>query len=389
MTVFLFFLGIAQVFLIWSLGQAGYRQKARAEKEKSRADNNRLWPSCAVIIPVSGENPKMESALRSLLDQDYPNFHIFMVTATEDDPARTMVELLQDDYDNMTLVTAGLTDGRGQKNHNLLAGVAAAGDMPDIYVFCDSTHIAAKDFLRCLVLPIAAGEAAFSTGYHQVEPRDNGLVTLAYAINVLFMRLMQGQGALTQPWGGAMAMSRRAFSQYNVAKLWADNVVDDCSLGALLQKEGVHVRFCPAALLGTFAAGHSSKVWRAWLGRQILFLKFCMPGQWIILGAFSLLMLIPPIWCLFAVLEGLMNIGGGMGPFLALCWFCLIVWAVGGWRKFFPEKIVPWRWLAAFFYACGMFAAACFATIGAKSITWQNILYQVGKNGIVKAVVRQ
>lgn len=389
MTVFLFFLGIAQVLLIWSLGQAGYRQKTRAEKDKSRADTNPLWPTCALIIPVSGEKPEMESALRSLLEQDYPNFHIYMVTATEDDPARTIVELLQDDYDNMSIVTAGLTEARGQKNHNLLAGIAAAGNGPDVYVFCDSTHIAAKDFLRCLVLPIAAGEAAFSTGYHQVVPGDSGLVTLAYAISVLFMRLMQGQGALTQPWGGAMAMSRSAFSQYQVAKLWAGNVVDDCSLGALLQKEGAHVRFCPAALLETFARGHTCKVWRAWLERQILFLKFCMPGQWIILGAFSFLMIIPPIWCLIAVLDGMMNIGGGMAPFLALCWFCLIAWAVGGWTNFFPEKIVSWRWLTAFFCACAMFAATCFSTIGAKSITWQNILYQVGKKGSVKAVVRK
>ena len=34
------------------------------------------------------------------------------------------------------------------------------------------------------------------------------------------MRLLQGLSAFTQPWGGAMAMTRAAFERYGVARLW-------------------------------------------------------------------------------------------------------------------------------------------------------------------------
>ena len=61
----------------------------------------------------------------------------------------------------------------------------------------------------------------------------------------------------------AMAMTRAAYAKYAVAQLWVENVVDDCSLSALLQVRGAKVRLCPGALLHTDAVNHSLPVWRA------------------------------------------------------------------------------------------------------------------------------
>lgn len=390
MSVFFFLLGVFQCFLLWNLARTGRKliTLRQIDRQRSLLAPPDGWPGCALIVPVAGNHPTTAAALRSLAEQNYPDFKIYFVTASYEDSATPVITSLVRSYPNIAHIVAGHTAGRGQKNHNLLAGVQAAGaDMP-VYAFCDSTHLAESDFLRCLVAPLARGEAAFTTGYHEVEPADNQIVTLAYALNVLFMRFLQASPGLTQPWGGAMAMSRQAFIRYGVAELWSASVVDDCSLAALLQTEHARVRLCPGAISKTLVSGHSLSVWSAWLNRQILFLEFCMPGQWLALGVVCCLMLVPPIWFICACLDGMANIGDGTGPFLALCWLCCVGWIIGSWRRFVAASPPISRWLSAFFCACVMFACVYISTFGKHKILWNGILYHVGKNGRVTSLNR-
>ena len=112
----------------------------------------------------------------------------------------------------------------------MLAGEAAAvEDEVELLAFCDSTHIAPRDFIRRLVAPVVDGED-FSTGYHKVVARDTGIVTMAYALCVQLMRYLQGISSFTQLWGGAMCFRLSAFRSYGVREFWMSNVVDDCSL---------------------------------------------------------------------------------------------------------------------------------------------------------------
>lgn len=390
MTLFLFFVGVFQCAIIWMLGQAGVglRERAKKEKELARSEPRSGWPVCAMIIPVSGARPYMENALRSLLNQDYPDYSVRIVTATADDAAMGLINRLMDDYPALIHITAGETAGMGQKNHNLLAGVASVDDESEIYVFCDSTHVARPDFLRCLVGPVARHHAPFSVGYHEVDTLDNGAITLAYALSVMAMRFLQGVSAFTQPWGGALAMSREAFASFNVAELWRTNVVDDCSLAWWLRKHGAHVALCPAALLLTYAQNHTFDAWRAWLERQILFLKFCLPGQWLGLGLFCAVMIVPPVWGAWSVFRGILGIGGNLAPFLALCWFCLAAWAIGTWRSFLPRKTGWGKWFWAFLLSCCMFALTYTGTIWERNIKWGKLSYRVGKRGKVESINR-
>lgn len=383
MTSVVFVLGLAQCALLYLLTSCGVKlaRQAQREREEVRYVPPGGWPCAAMIIPAAGNDPRMEAALRSLLEQDYPGLLPVIVTAGEDDSAADIIRRLREEYPALRHVIAGEARGCGQKNWNSLAGVAAVGDAVDIYMFCDSTHMADPEFARCLAGPLARGEAAFSTGYHEVEPHDHGIVTLAYALSVLLMRLLQGVAAFTQPWGGAMAMTRKAFERYGVARLWASSVVDDCSLGAMLQARGVHVRLCAAALLRTTARDHAFGTWRAWMERQVLFLKFCMPGQWLLLGVLAVLMLAPPLWAATAFVRDLLGRGGGMGPFLALCWLLLLAGILSGWRRLVMVPVPLGRWLAAFFCASGLFAWVYLATIPAKTITWRHMVYRVGKGG--------
>lgn len=386
----MFFLGLLQCLVIWAMGQVGIslREKGARNREQAKGTPPGGWPKIAMLIPVSGSHPAMEAALHSLLEQDYPDYLPYIITATDTDSAMGLIERLKDEYPRLQHIVAGQAENCGQKNYNLLAGIRSAGPNVEVYAFCDSTHVAAPDFLRCLVLPVARGETAFSTGYHQVVPADSQTGTLGYALSVLFMRLLQGMTWLTQPWGGAMAIKRSAFEHYAIARLWETNVVDDCSLAEWLAKNGVHVHLAPGALLLTFTHDHALPLWRAWLQRQILFLKFCMVGQWLALGGLCLLMTIPPLWCAYAVLRGLLGLGGGMAPFLALCWLCLMAWVVNGWRKLLPGQASLSRWIWAFLCSCFMFAIVYMGTLWTNVIQWHNAIYHVGKGGVVRNIER-
>ncbi len=373
--------------LLFYLAKQGKKLRARAAELPPVCAS---WPSVGLVIPCCGTHPDMERALRSLLEQQYGGtMRCCLVTATDDEPAADLVRRLAGSYDHVTHVIAGRAEGCGQKNHNSLAAVQELGDSVDVYAFCDSTHMASPDFLSRLIAPIATGKGVFSTGYHEVVPKDKEPVTLAYAFCVLCMRILQGLAKFTQPWGGAMAIERRSFHDLGIGTFWADNVVDDCSLTTFLQERSVHVCLSPGALLRTNAEHHKFSVWTAWLERQILFLKFCVPLQWVLLGVvIAIMAIVPPcaLLCLLGGITGLLKAGW-------LVMACLSIAATGValscLRPLMAHHIPLVRLMCAFFLMLGMAFATFVKTIPARGILWHGIWYTVGRAGKVTSIVRK
>lgn len=382
-------LAALQCGLLILLGRVGERLAREEKAAIFGLANESDWPRAALIIPAAGTHPRMEEALESLLEQDYPQLLPVVVTAADNEPAALLVKDLQSRYPALRHVTAGEARGCGQKNHNSLAGVAAVGEAADVYVFCDSTHIAAPDFVRRLVAPVARGEAEFSTGYHQVTPRDSGPVTLAYALCVQLMRYLQGLARqFTQPWGGAMCISRAAFERHQVREIWAGNVVDDCALAGVLPARGVTVKLCPGALLRTEAAAHRLDIWRAWMDRQVLFLKFCVPSQWRLLGGLCAVMALPPLMAVLSLLGGLTGLASTGSVAVAFLYLIALAAAMGQWRDLAGNRLPIWRWMTAFALSAGMFARVYVGTIRARGILWHGIWYEVGEGGRVRGMRR-
>ncbi len=381
---------VAAPALVFFLGRAGRRLRARAAEPLPRVYS---WPSAGLVLPCAGSHPAMEAALRSLLEQDYEGrLRYVFVTASREDPASALIDRLREEYGARLAidhVVAGRADKCGQKNWNSLAGVHFLGDSVDVYVFCDSTHMASPDFVTRLVLPVARKEATFATGYHEVVPRDDEFVTLAYAFTVLCMRLMQSLASYTQPWGGAMAIDRQTFQESGIAAYWAENVVDDCSLATFLPEHHIRVALSPSALLRTRAEHHSFDVWWAWLERQILFLKFCVPSQWYQLGLVLFLMALAPTLALVAFLGwifgafGLVALGGA-GLSLAAT-----AWTLARLRPLLARHVPILRLMGAFWLTCFGAFSLYLKTVPATGILWHGIWYEVGPGGRVRQIQRK
>ena len=162
-----FVLALLQCALLFFLSRVGSRLD---REERKPAPQRTHWPRTGLIVPAGGNHPRMREALESLLRQDYPALYPVIVTATADEPAAGIARELQARYPQLRHVVAGFAKGCGQKNHNSLKGVAAVEDEVELLAFCDSTHIAPRDFIRRLVAPVVDGED-FSTGYHKVVTR--------------------------------------------------------------------------------------------------------------------------------------------------------------------------------------------------------------------------
>ena len=347
-------------------------------------------PKVGVVIPVAGLRIGMETALRSLLEQDYPRYEVIFVTAEADDPAAPCIRALTEKFSRVRHVIAGRASRCGQKNYNTLCGIAALDKDTAIYAFCDSTHMAPRDFLGALVRPLVAGEAVFSTGYHTVDALDDQPVTLGYQITVIFMRLLQAVSVFTQPWGGAMSISRPAFEQYKIKELWATNVVDDCSLAGLLMARRVHMRLCPAALLRTQVAAHAREQWVAWFDRQILFLKFCTPVMWYLAGLGLALLFAPTLYSLallvFWPVLGCVSVWpapAAAAHLIFLLYFALAL------RDFSARRAPAPAWLRAFALNYWLMAWVYVRSIACRHLCWHDTTYRVGAGGRVISLDRQ
>ncbi len=382
-----FLLGAMEVVLLAVAGLLlGGRRALKEARAGEGAPFPARWPPVALIVPVTGAAPGLGARLHSLLAQDYPDYQVVVVTRDAEDPAYPVILSAISGHPGARLSLSGPAATCGQKNHNLLAGLGALGEAPEVLAFCDSNQQAPPHFLQELVRPIVLGEALVTSGYHHILPEDGRIATLGRAISVLTLYLAKGFPTLNQPWGGATAIKRTVFEALRVAGLWAETVVDDVSLAAHLKKAGVRVVNSPGACLLTPLRGETLAGWSKWLTRQWLYLKFCMPGTWLAAGFMQHL------------LAGLVLLAAGRCLLGALGWtspgtaltaaLFLVLLTAGGMalRLLHPRPGPLKSWLPAFYAAIFMASWCHLTTWFAQSIHWRGISYRVTRQGKVTEI---
>ncbi len=345
-------------------------------------------PRLAVIVPVTGDHPGMREAIASLLDQDYPDFLVVFATATADDPAVGLVASVAGDDPRARMVTAGPAERCGQKNHNILAGIRAAATA-EIFVFCDSSHLADRHFVTNLAAPIIRGDAPMTSGFHRIVPGDGATGTIGMAITCLALHLLQPIRAITQPWGGAMAISRAAFERFGLRELWGRNIVDDFSMGPHLHRFGVAAWPVAAACLDTPMAGMSLSRWDGWLTRQLLYLKFCIPPGWLVSILAVFVLSAPPVLALGLLAAWLAGPACGLAALGAVAYLAAFLGLGLVYRGLCPRWVGVFPWLRGYAATFAMLAWCFGRTFTTNTMSWRGIAYEVGWGGVVKRVLRR
>ncbi len=346
------------------------------------------WPRVSVIVPAKGASASFADEIGSILDQDYPDFEVILAVQDANDPAYGAARDLARRRGGPKVVLAGQSQTCGQKNYNLLAGLAAADPAGRVLVFSDSGHQAPPDWLRRLVEPVAAGRGEVASGFHQAVAEAGGLWAQAWLVCLQLMFWSRHVGFMRQPWGGATAITRSLLDHLDLAGMWSQTVVDDVTLGRRLRQADRVMQPVPDPPLLTRLQAVSWRQWFDWLNRQLIYIKFIDPASWLLLGLVSwgLLALV------LAALAAVVALAAGAAP----PWFGLsaaaflvgLVLLVHLPRTNHPQPGPLAAWtpagVALLFTAALGFIRNAFC----RHIDWGGIRYRVGLGGRVRSITR-
>src|SRR6185503_10347814 len=175
--------------------------------------------------------------LRPLLTQDYPGYEVLFVFDAPHDPAIQIVDELRRTAGVATrIVIAGSATDSGQKVHNLRVAVTEVDPQSEVLVFVDTDARPARDWLKCLVAPLADETLGASTGYRWFIPSRGGIASRLRGVwNASVASALGDDTAKNFCWGGATAIRRSKFEKLAVSKRWRGTVSDDFTITRVLK----------------------------------------------------------------------------------------------------------------------------------------------------------
>lgn len=259
-------LGIQSLFIFLFAGYE-YRTMIHFPALPNQTEAGSTPPPVSIILPVRNQASTVGECISSLVGLQYPNKEIIVVDGGSTDGTR---ELVQKFADAITLVDEEpLPVGWVGKNWACHLGYKKSRG--ELLLFTDGDSVHANDSL------------ARSVNYLQAENAD--LVTLAPGtilrsfwerllqppIFLLIMILVGGklvnddkrQNAIGN--GQYMLFRREAYDKIGGHYAVRDKIIEDYSLGRLLKKAGMRLRFVTALdALGVRMYASLGEIWRGW-----------------------------------------------------------------------------------------------------------------------------
>jgi cellulose synthase/poly-beta-1,6-N-acetylglucosamine synthase-like glycosyltransferase len=214
-------------------------------------------PRVAVLVAVKGHNVQLDPFLRSLFDQDYPDYRVIFAVESEDDPAVAAIAPWRERLGGrVALVTAGLSVDEGQKTTNLLAAVSRLEAADEVILLADADIVADRSWIRELVAPLTNGEADLVSGFTWVVVSDRRPATFLLASIASALSTFPRLPFLNAAWGGSTALTRETFEKLGVAAAWRGTLSDDLQLTAIAQRGSCRIAAPPNVLPRTL--GHTA-----------------------------------------------------------------------------------------------------------------------------------
>ena len=361
----------------------------------------RYAPSAAVVIPCKGVDAGFDANVDAFLNQDYPDYEVVFAVATPADlayqnlRARLEASVASRVIRNpqMSLVVAGITEGRGEKVNNLRRGVEAVDQAAKVLVFADIDVTPSPNWLRSLVAPLADPQITVSTGFRWYLPGE-GLVSRLRAAWDTSIATMMGDHGHNFAWGGSMAVRTADFHQLGIAERWANTVSDDYALTRAVREAGGKIAFEPRCLVASREES-SLRDFLRWSTRQIIITRVYAAHLWklglatylfycgtLVLGLIALAMPGAAAYqrvALAVALLAILLLGAGKGYIRSLVARELFATEIGSRASCYWQlsPLVPWIML-------GNFVVAGFT----RRIEWRGTEYELISRDKVRVVGR-
>lgn len=220
----------------------------RTYKQPLISDNQ--LPKTAVILCLRGADPFLPNCVRSLLNQNYPDYDLKLIIDSPEDPAfkiakEVIAETKATNFQISTLRT--VRHNCSLKCSSLVQAVSDLDDSYQVVALVDADTIVHKNWLRELVSPLTNEKVGITTGNRWYVPTGKYWGSLVrYAGNVstvVQMFLFQ------VPWGGSLAIKKQLLQQTEIMEKWGEAFGDDMLLHKVIKKHGWKIKFVPSLLM--------------------------------------------------------------------------------------------------------------------------------------------
>ncbi|MGB6431891.1 MAG: glycosyltransferase [Candidatus Acidiferrales bacterium] len=252
----------------------------RAAQHGTASDPGFYTPTVAVFCPVKGLEPGLEQNLTALTRFDYPNYEIFFILASLDDPAHNLATLVATKSKTPAqVILAGKPQQCSEKVNNLRVAIDRVGGRFDAFVFCDSDGRPSRGWLKRLVGPLAAPSLGAATTFRWYMVERGGFWNAMLSAWNAPVATFLGQHGNNFCWGGGTAIRRETFESLHVMASWQGAASDDLVLTRVLRGANAPIRFVPECLVPTIAATTAGGFFE-FTNRQMIVTRIYEPRLW-------------------------------------------------------------------------------------------------------------
>ncbi len=207
-------------------------------------------PKTAVILCLRGANPLLSDCLRSLLNQNYPQYDLKLIIDSEEDPAWHIVVDILGEQTAANLQVSSLIMPSSHCSLKCSSLVQAVSDLDDSYkavAFVNADVVVHSNWLRELVSPLVHPKVGATTGYPWYLPTGKYWgSSVRYLWNVFSVAKMHQYRI---PWGGTLALKTDLIHTTGLLDKWERAYSEDTMIRSVLAKHGKKVIFVPSLII--------------------------------------------------------------------------------------------------------------------------------------------
>jgi cellulose synthase/poly-beta-1,6-N-acetylglucosamine synthase-like glycosyltransferase len=265
----------AGVYLLWQgILWLGYVQK------RLKTDPGFYAPRTAVLCPCRGMEAGLERNLVALCEFDHQNYEVFLIIASESDPAYSVLKrVAATSRVPAHVVIAGAPQNCSEKVNNLRVAIEQLPPEFEILVFADSDGRPGKSWLHKLVAPLADSRIGATSTMRWFIPAKNSFPTALLAAWNAPIVTMLGAHTKNFCWGGGTAIRRPIFDEIGMMDVWQYAFSDDYSLTTMIERGRRFVVFLPECLTVSYVQTDFPGLLE-FTNRQIRITKVYRPQMW-------------------------------------------------------------------------------------------------------------
>jgi cellulose synthase/poly-beta-1,6-N-acetylglucosamine synthase-like glycosyltransferase len=342
--------------------------------------------SVNLIVPCKGTTEHLEENLRAIALQDYPNLTIMFVTDAADDPAVPHIERVIHDTGRGVHIVAGYDEHTCGKNHAELVAIATDTGS-EVHLVCDSDMRPPPTFVRAMVHPYVDPGVNVTTSARWITLPGPGLAAYTYTALAGSSPMLLAFGPINYIWGGCFSIRRKAFVEWDLARLWRGTEDDDLILCNKLNEHRQKPFFVPSAVSPSFEAHATLGSLVRWLIRQGQTTRLHYFGVWLLLLVVETAMCLGLLGAAALATMDLAtggfswHVGAAFASILMVMVYGLLVKAPYAGRRDMP--LIYWTLLPLF----GHFVVAfCFWLAINPKMRWGKMTLEFNRDGTISRI---